>query len=538
MPSIKIWCLCGRAALVPEHLWGLAKKCPACLRVVQAPHLDAEGRITQTRCPACQHTVSISPGTDERVVLCDQGHIVRVPVLVDSSGSRDEEICSEGPQAALQEAPALSSGEVLKSLPVGDNSSDAFRESLAESVAEHDGAVSPEEHAGREERCIDCGAVFQFQEKAGDQGQGAHIRCERCESAFHIVLASSNPQVPVLGKSTTPLLKPDQEGKCIDCGVALAPDDQSPEPGATNRIRCDRCESAFHIALVESTGLIPAIGKSSWLKPRSAMDAGRRETCVDCGAPFIPREVNHVRQVHCEKCEQNVRVVVATSDAQLPVVGEFDSRDRIVSIDDLLDREPPTIAPLRPRTEGAAAVKLRSKAERDDDANWNTSVVLPLRKRRSRQGEPICGAGFWHRLLCYMVDAVPIFIVVTLFAYFQLGFDQTLHQFLTRNPGDEQARIDFLIERNRIRDFAFALYLVYSALCDCSPMQGTLAKRLCGLVVVDADGHPISWRRSIVRNAAKLLSALPFFLGFLWIAFSADKRAWHDWIAGTYVVEE
>lgn len=538
MPSIKIWCLCGRAALVPEHLWGAAKKCPACLRIVHAPRPDPDGRITQITCPACQQTISLSPDTNERVVLCPQGHIVRIPVVDNSPAAIDEAAADDDSKFAALEVPRASDVRVPAPPPMEARPPD---ESCALIVIPADGpfvVVSPEHFADREVHCIDCGARFTLHGDPPDGGPDRRVRCERCESAFHVVLAASNAQLPALGKSTTLDVKPDREGKCIDCGVSLTDDAQPQEPGSVRRVRCARCESAFHIVLAESTGQLPVIGSSSMLKPRSTeANAGRRETCVNCGAQFTPREPGQVKQTQCEKCERAVQVVVATSDAQLAVAGEFDSRDRIYSIDELLDREPPTIAPLRPRADGTSPTRPRPKKQREADTNSDSELVLPVPKRRSSNREPICGAGFWHRFLCYSVDAVPIFAVVALYSYFQLGFDQTLHQFLTRNPGDLQARLDFLVERNRIRDFAFTIYLIYSALCDCSAMQGTFGKRLCGVIVVDADGHPISLLRSIVRNAAKVLSALPFFLGFLWIAFSPDKRAWHDMIAGTYVVE-
>lgn len=38
------------------------------------------------------------------------------------------------------------------------------------------------------------------------------------------------------------------------------------------------------------------------------------------------------------------------------------------------------------------------------------------------------------------------------------------------------------------------------------------------------------------RNSAKILSALPLFLGFAWAAFDRHGQAWHDKVAHTYVV--
>lgn len=82
MPSIRIWCLCGRSVLVPPHLHGVAKKCPACLRLVKAPRLDADGWVVEVCCPTCQQTVQIPPMRSQRIVLCPDGHIVRIPILV------------------------------------------------------------------------------------------------------------------------------------------------------------------------------------------------------------------------------------------------------------------------------------------------------------------------------------------------------------------------------------------------------------------------------------------------------------------------
>jgi uncharacterized RDD family membrane protein YckC len=35
-----------------------------------------------------------------------------------------------------------------------------------------------------------------------------------------------------------------------------------------------------------------------------------------------------------------------------------------------------------------------------------------------------------------------------------------------------------------------------------------------------------------------ILSAIPFFLGFLWVAFSPRKRSWHDALTDTMVTRE
>jgi uncharacterized RDD family membrane protein YckC len=64
----------------------------------------------------------------------------------------------------------------------------------------------------------------------------------------------------------------------------------------------------------------------------------------------------------------------------------------------------------------------------------------------------------------------------------------------------------------------------------------TLAMTTWRLRVQRDDGCLLTWRDVAVRLSASLLSWLPAGLGFLWILFSRDRRAWHDALSGTRVV--
>jgi uncharacterized RDD family membrane protein YckC len=64
----------------------------------------------------------------------------------------------------------------------------------------------------------------------------------------------------------------------------------------------------------------------------------------------------------------------------------------------------------------------------------------------------------------------------------------------------------------------------------------TPGKQLLGLRVVDIYGERPSLAKTLLRTFGYVLSVLPFSLGFLWIGFDREKRALHDWLAGTYVV--
>lgn len=47
--------------------------------------------------------------------------------------------------------------------------------------------------------------------------------------------------------------------------------------------------------------------------------------------------------------------------------------------------------------------------------------------------------------------------------------------------------------------------VVYFAVCETSPMRGTLGKRALGLIVVDCDGRRLPPKTALVRNAIKFL---------------------------------
>lgn len=65
----------------------------------------------------------------------------------------------------------------------------------------------------------------------------------------------------------------------------------------------------------------------------------------------------------------------------------------------------------------------------------------------------------------------------------------------------------------------------------------TLGKRVFNLKVVRADGMPISIFRSFLRWLCSIVFSVPLFLGCLIAAFRNDRRALHDLVSGTKVVQ-
>lgn len=69
-------------------------------------------------------------------------------------------------------------------------------------------------------------------------------------------------------------------------------------------------------------------------------------------------------------------------------------------------------------------------------------------------------------------------------------------------------------------------------------MEGkTVGKWLLGLRVVAAERRAVTYRRALLRWIGMVCFA-PVLLGFLWVLWSPEKRAWHDLLARTWVVRD
>jgi uncharacterized RDD family membrane protein YckC len=82
----------------------------------------------------------------------------------------------------------------------------------------------------------------------------------------------------------------------------------------------------------------------------------------------------------------------------------------------------------------------------------------------------------------------------------------------------------------------FVIAILYWPLMESSERQATIGKQLLGIQVVDANGARLSFVRALLRNLAKIISSLPFGLGFLLAAFTPRKQALHDLITKCLVV--
>ncbi len=80
--------------------------------------------------------------------------------------------------------------------------------------------------------------------------------------------------------------------------------------------------------------------------------------------------------------------------------------------------------------------------------------------------------------------------------------------------------------------------LIYSSIAEASIKQGTIGKRLMDIRVTDMIGNRLSISVSFARNITKILSVLPFFIGYLYCFLNKKQQCLHDVIVATLVVKQ
>jgi uncharacterized RDD family membrane protein YckC len=140
-------------------------------------------------------------------------------------------------------------------------------------------------------------------------------------------------------------------------------------------------------------------------------------------------------------------------------------------------------------------------------------------------------AGFWRRLGALAIDVVFVlvgWVLVTVVIAVLLAIA------LISTSGT--APTDAAIVQVGSLVILLVLTWLYFAGLESSSWQGTIGKRIVGVVVTDKAGRRLRFGRSTARYFARIVSALPLLIGYLLAAFTPQKQALHDMIAGTLVV--
>ena len=128
-------------------------------------------------------------------------------------------------------------------------------------------------------------------------------------------------------------------------------------------------------------------------------------------------------------------------------------------------------------------------------------------------------AGFWIRVLAYIIDIIPLAIISVVLSV------------ITGDP-----LVDATGTYSANDWISLVVGIAYFVGFESSSYQATPGKMALGLIVTDLDGRRLSPARAFGRYLAKIPSALILLIGFIMVGFTERKQGLHDMIAGTLVV--
>ena len=168
-------------------------------------------------------------------------------------------------------------------------------------------------------------------------------------------------------------------------------------------------------------------------------------------------------------------------------------------------------------------------ADRPAGASSAAGGICPACGRYANEGAKFCGhcrfqfradapgqgemvyAGFWIRFLAFIIDRFILFGVSIVIGLFVSNVVNAL-----------------FLELFLAAVYSIAFWVGQGA---------TPGKMAVGVKVVMANGDPIDFGPALLRYFGYWVSGLIFGIGYLMIAFTAEKRGLHDNIAGTVVIK-
>ena len=139
-------------------------------------------------------------------------------------------------------------------------------------------------------------------------------------------------------------------------------------------------------------------------------------------------------------------------------------------------------------------------------------------------------AGFWLRLVAYVIDSLVLGIFV--------GFAILMPLMQRAGVSADNPWVLFTGQSRQIAAINMLVTMaawIYWALMESSPWQATLGKKALGLVVTDLEGRRISFARASGRYFGKIISTIILGIGYFMAGFTEKKQTLHDILAGCLV---
>lgn len=147
--------------------------------------------------------------------------------------------------------------------------------------------------------------------------------------------------------------------------------------------------------------------------------------------------------------------------------------------------------------------------------------------------DEVVDAGFLRRFAAFLIDS--LIVSGAFYALYLVGFVVLALVMAGSGAPDESAMVAGVAVISLLYPL---LSLAYYAWMESSAKQATLGKMVVGIKVVDAQGRRLGFGHAAGRWLASVLSYLTFYIGFAMAGFTARKQALHDFVAGTFVVDQ
>jgi uncharacterized RDD family membrane protein YckC len=138
--------------------------------------------------------------------------------------------------------------------------------------------------------------------------------------------------------------------------------------------------------------------------------------------------------------------------------------------------------------------------------------------------------GFFRRAGAFLIDIVVILALGSVMFFLSyIGYKVGLSAHARVVTWERAAPLIFLLTWGSI-GLATTYFVVFHGLAG-----KTIGKWLLGLRVIGDDQRSITYRRAFLRWLGMVIFA-PLVIGLLWVLWSREKRAWHDFMAHTWVI--
>ncbi|MCL7476512.1 MAG: RDD family protein [Methanosarcinales archaeon] len=135
-------------------------------------------------------------------------------------------------------------------------------------------------------------------------------------------------------------------------------------------------------------------------------------------------------------------------------------------------------------------------------------------------------AGFFQRLIAYLIDSVLLTIVIGI-----VGAIALVGNLAMMNNQTLVMAITFIsLVLMMTIYFGYFIYFFGTS-------GQTIGKKMLNIKVVSTDGSPLTYKKGLLRVIGYMIASIPIYIGLIWMLFDKDKQNWEDKIANTYVVK-